>query len=502
VNLALVLDMAADGYGDRAAFGSRQDGLSYVRLRALAAAAGVWAEKDGASTLALAGPTGPAVPVALFGAARAGITYAPLNYRLPAERLAALVGRLDRPLFIAGRDVLAGRRVDEAVVDEDWLAGLDAATDAMADVEPRYADDPDRPAVLLFTSGSTAEPKAALLQHDHLCSYVFNTSEFGSAEPEEAVLIAVPPFHVAGVAAIISACYTGRRIVALPTFSPEDWLDTARNEEITHAFVVPTMLARIVAAAEADPDTKLPHLRSLAYGGARMPAPVLERALRLFPGTGFVNAYGLTETSSTVAVLSPDDHRQAIESEDTAGRGRLSSVGRPVAGIEVAITTETGEPASAECPGQIRLRGPQVSGAYAGEGSQLDGDGWLATGDLGWQDPDGYLYIVGRADDVIIRGGENISPSEVEDTLLRHPSVAQAAVVGLPDTEWGERIAAMVVLRPGAATNGEELFRWAQNYLGTLKAPQLVVLRSELPTTPTGKILRRQIRAELTGSGR
>jgi acyl-CoA synthetase (AMP-forming)/AMP-acid ligase II len=495
VNLALLLDMAADGLGDRVAFGARDGGLTYERLRSLSASAAAVLGRAGSATLALADATGPAVPVGLFGAARAGCTYAPLNYRLPPERLAALAARLDHPFVLAGRDTLAALRgsLAELTATDAWLGELgDQGT-----AEDTYPEDPTRPAVLLFTSGSTAEPKAALLDHDNLCSYVFNTNEFGSAGEDEAVLVAVPPFHVAGVAAILTACYVGRRIVPLPSFSPEDWLDTARREAVTHAFVVPTMLARIAAAAEADPDLRVPHLRSLAYGGARMPAPVLERALRVFPEAGFVNAYGLTETSSTVAVLGPDDHRQAATSEDPAVRRRLSSVGRPVGGIEVEVVTEDGSPATADRHGEIRLRGPQVSGAYVDQPSQVDGDGWLRTGDLGWVDEGGYLYVAGRADDVIIRGGENISPSEIEDALLRHPAVAQTAVVGLPDEEWGERIGAMVVLRPGVSTNGEELFRWAKERLGSLKAPEVVVLRSELPTTPTGKVLRRQVRTEL-----
>jgi acyl-CoA synthetase (AMP-forming)/AMP-acid ligase II len=496
VNLALLLEMAADGLGDRVAFGSRDDGLTYGHLRARAAKAGSALAGGAVATLALADATGPAVPIGLFGAARAGVTYAPLNYRLPPERLAALAARLDQPLILAGRDILAGLRGVSGQVSatDAWLAELGDGDDP---VSAEYPEDPSRPAVLLFTSGSTAEPKAALLHHDNLCSYVLNTNEFASAGEDEAVLVAVPPFHVAGVAAILSACYVGRRVVPLASFSPEEWLETARREAVTHAFVVPTMLARITAAAETDPDLALPQLRSLAYGGARMPAPVLERALQLFPEAGFVNAYGLTESSSTVAVLGPDDHRQAATSEDPAVRLRLSSVGRPVEGIEIDVRTEDGQPASADRHGEIRLRGPQVSGAYADQASPVDGDGWLRTGDLGWVDGEGYLFVTGRADDVIIRGGENISPSEVEDALLRHPAVAQIAVVGLPDEEWGERIGAMVVLRPGVSTNGEELFRWAKERLGSLKAPEVVVLRAELPTTPSGKVLRRQVKVEL-----
>jgi acyl-CoA synthetase (AMP-forming)/AMP-acid ligase II len=300
------------------------------------------------------------------------------------------------------------------------------------------------------------------------------------------------------VAAVLSSCYVGRRLVPLAAFKAEDWLDTVRREAVTHAFVVPTMLARIVAAAEADPLT-VPGLRSLAYGGARMPAPVLERALRLFPEAGFVNAYGLTETSSTVAVLGPDDHREAVASSDPLVRRRLSSVGRPVTGIEVSVVAVDGSPGTAEAPGEIWLRGPQVSGVYVGQDSPVDSDGWLHTGDLGWVDGDGYLFVAGRADDVIIRGGENIAPSEIEDVLLRHHAVAAVVAVGLPDEEWGERVAAMVVLRPGTATNGEELFRWAREKLGTLKAPEVLVFRSELPTTATGKVLRRQVKADLSG---
>jgi acyl-CoA synthetase (AMP-forming)/AMP-acid ligase II len=495
VNLALLLDMSADGLGDRVAFGSVDSGLTYARLRSLSAKAAATVARAGATTVALADATGPAVPIGLFGAARAGATYAPLNYRLPPERLAALAARLEQPLVLAGRDMLAGLRggSGEVTATDTWLGDLEGQPEN----DDAYPEDPTRPAVLLFTSGSTAEPKAALLQHDNLCSYVFNTNEFGSAGEDEAVLVAVPPFHVAGVAAILSACFVGRRIVPLASFSPEDWLDTARREAVTHAFVVPTMLARIAAAAEADPELRLPQLRSLAYGGARMPAPVLERALRLFPDAGFVNAYGLTETSSTVAVLGPDDHRLAATSEDPVVRRRLGSVGRAVGGIEIAVVTEDGTPGHAEHHGEIRLRGSQVSGTYVDQASPVDDEGWLRTGDLGWLDDDGYLYVAGRADDVIIRGGENISPSEVEDALLRHPAVAQAAVVGLADEEWGERIGAMVVLRPGASTNGEELFRWAKERLGSLKAPEVVVLRSELPTTPTGKVLRRQVRTEL-----
>jgi acyl-CoA synthetase (AMP-forming)/AMP-acid ligase II len=463
MNIAMVLDMAADAMGDRVAIGSSAGGLTYadVRDRARSGAARVRAE--GAATVALAEPAGPIVPVALFASAWAGASYAPLNYRLPGDALGALLERLDSPF-----------RIESGAVTT-WLDADSAPSDAA------FPDEPERPAVVLYTSGTSSAPKAAVLEHDHLLSYLFNTVEFASAADDEALLLAVPPFHVAGVAAVLSATYSGRRIVPLPTFDARTWLTLARDERITHAFVVPTMLARIIAALEADPALQPSALRTLSYGGARMPMPVLERALELFADTGFVNAYGLTETSSTVAVLGPDDHRSSVD--------RRRSVGRPVPGIEVRISDE----------GEVLLRGAQVSGGYVGTESRVDGDGWLHTGDLGRVDDDGYLYLEGRADDLIIRGGENISPAEVEDALLRHPDIDGAAVVGLPDAEWGERLGAMVTVREGAAADIDGLRAWCREHVGSLKTPEVLVISIELPVTPTGKILRRQVKIDLLG---
>jgi acyl-CoA synthetase (AMP-forming)/AMP-acid ligase II len=253
---------------------------------------------------------------------------------------------------------------------------------------------------------------------------------------------------------------------------------------VTHAFVVPTMLARIVAVLAADPGRRPPALRSLAYGGARMPRPVIERALELLPGVDFVNAYGLTETSSTVAVLGPDDHRAAVASGDPTVRRRLESCGRAVPGVEFRIVD-----------GEVWIRGDQVGGGYVGTDSHVDAGGWLHTGDQGSLDDEGYLFVLGRGDDVIIRGGENISPAEIEDTLLRHPGVAAAAVVGLPDVEWGEKVAAMVVVDAGV--DPAALQEWARPQLGSIKTPELVVVADELPQTPTGKVLRREVREQL-----
>jgi acyl-CoA synthetase (AMP-forming)/AMP-acid ligase II len=261
--------------------------------------------------------------------------------------------------------------------------------------------------------------------------------------------------------------------------------------------VVPTMLARIVSTLDGEPaDT--PSLRTVSYGGARMPVAVIEEALRLFPDVAFTNAYGLTETSSTVSVLGPEVHRQALEASDPAVRARLGSVGLPLPGIEIEVRDDGGRPCAPGIGGDICVRGEHVAGEYVGAGGAADG--WFATRDRGYVDEDGYLFIEGRADDTIIRGGENISPAEIEDVLLRHPAVQECAVIGIDDAEWGQRIAAAVVLTPGSAATSDELRVFSREHLRTSKTPDRIVIVPELPYTDTGKLLRRVVRQELSGA--
>src|SRR5262245_33899977 len=317
--------------------------------------------------------------------------------------------------------------------------------------------DADEIAILLFTSGTTGPPKAAVLRHKHLVSYILGSVEFGSAAEDDAALVSVPPYHVAGMAAILSSVYAGRRIVQLPSFDAGSWIETARRERVTNAFVVPTMLARIVERLEAEARADLPQLRSLAYGGGKMPQAVIERAMALLPETGFTNAYGLTETSSTLSLLTPEDHRDALSSDDPSLRRRLVSVGRPLPALEVEIRDADGKPLGPGERGEICVRGEQVSGEYLGRGSRVGADGFFPTRDGGYLDEAGYLFVDGRIDDVIVRGGENLSPGEIEEVLLTHAAVAECAVVGIPDTQWGEAVAAVVVLRPGFRADAGEL---------------------------------------------
>ncbi|GIH73593.1 class I adenylate-forming enzyme family protein [Planobispora longispora] len=480
MNIVTFLEMAASADPGRVALGT---GTTYADLLAATSRlAGQWAGAPPAVAYAAVGT--PALPVALFAAAWTGRPFVPVSYRLADEPLRALLGGQAPAVLLAeGRPAEVAATVDglQIIAPDEALAATGQA--------PEPVQDPDLPCVLLHTSGTTAAPKVAVLRHRHLTSYVLGSVDFLSAGPDEATLISVPPYHIAGIAGLLTALYAGRRIVQLPNFEAAEWVRLAREQRITHAMVVPTMLARIVAVLE-EAGGGLPYLRHLSYGGGRMPAPVIEQALRLLPHVGFVNAYGLTETSSSIAVLGPEDHRQALTSGDPAIRRRLGSVGRPLPTVEIVVRDSDGKEAER---GELWVRGPQVSGEYA-HGALTDADGWFRTRDGGWIDEDGYVFVEGRLDDVIVRGGENLSPGEIEDALISHPDVAEAAVYGIPDDQWGEAVAAAVVLRPGAAPGAEDLRSWVGERLRSSRVPAHIVFRDALPRNDLGKLLRQQLK--------
>jgi fatty-acyl-CoA synthase len=493
MHTGLLLDMAADAAPDRIAVGGHADGVSYAELRERVHGAAAMLAKAGGRACVFIGLNGTSVPVALFASSITGMPFTPLNYRLSDEDLRKLLARTAPSAAIVDDDMLA--RVENTpgvtlIARSAFEAGCldpDNRSQPLPEVDPDVA-------VLLFTSGTTGEPKGAILRHQQLTAYVVTTVEFLHAEEDEAALVSVPPYHIAGISAVLTGVYGGRRIVYLPNFTPEAWVETAISEKITHAMAVPTMVGRILDVLEARGES-LPHLRALSYGGGRMPQPVIERAMRLLPNVGFVNAYGLTETSSTIAVLGPEDHRDAIESEHEHIRRRLGSVGKPLPTLEVEIRGPDGEVLPAGVPGEIYVRGDQVAGEYLHRKAISD-DGWFATNDGGWLDEHGYLFVDGRLDDVIVRGGENISPGEIEDVLRDHPAVADVAVLGLPDEQWGESVAAVIVPKDGTPA-ADELAAWVKARLRSTKTPQTWEFREALPYNETGKLLRRVLKAEL-----
>ena len=501
MNILMLLEMAASGMPDRVGLGARDSGLTYPELLERARAAASLMSDSDAERVLVCDRTSEALPIALFGAAAAGRAYVPLNYRLSDPELRALAERTAPALALV--DEAGATRIGDidglhVVERSDFLESVATGSPPVADGEAAGAD-PDAIALLLFTSGTTGAPKAAVLRHRHLSSYVIESVEFMGAAEDEATLVTAPPYHIAGAMALVTSVYAGRRIVMLPEFDPDAWIDLVRAEGVTHAMVVPTMLTRIVDALDARGGDVVTGLRSLSYGGGKMARSVIERALDLFPETEFVNAYGLTETSSTISVLGPEDHRVAHASTDPEIRARLSSVGRPLPSVELMVCDRSGREVPAGVSGEIWVRGEQVSGEYIEHGSVLDGDGWFLTRDDGFIDAHGFLHVTGRSDDVIVRGGENMAPGEIEEVLLSHPAVVDAAAVGIPSRQWGEKVIAVVVAaEPVDPSDLQELVR---SRLRSTRVPEHVEFVSELPHNETGKLLRRRLREDFAHLG-
>lgn len=494
MNLTLLLDSSAAARPAGTAVVDGGAGITYAELRRRADA---WARRllecEGTGPAVHLGAGGAIVVELLFGTAVAGRPFAPLNYRLGEGEIADLLRRLHPAVIVVEERNRA--KVEAAAGAVGCRASvLDPAyrpPPAQEPVQPPF--DPDLPALYLATSGTTSRPKIALLTHANLFQYVVNTAAPDSAAVQEAVLISAPPYHVATAAQVLSNVFRCRRVRFMAQFDARSWLELVRDEGITHAMVVPTMLARILDALEREPDLAPGALTTLSYGGSKAPAGLIERALRLLPGrVGLVNAFGLTETASTVSLLGPEDHRTAFASSDPAVRARLGSVGRVIPGLELRIRRPDGGWAEPGEAGEVCIRGPHVSPGYLSDSAKVDADGWLQTADRGHLDADGFLFLSGRQDDVIIRGGENIDPSEIEETLSAHPLVQEAVVFGVPDPEWGEVVAALVAGDPGVEE--ADLQAWVRARLAGYKVPVAIGRVAELPRNDMGKVVRRAAR--------
>ncbi len=483
--------------------GTKARGLTGGELAVQARRGGRHLTEHGARTLIFIGENGLAFPLALFAASAAGIPFLPLNYRLAPEQLAAIVAQ-------AGPAVHHRRQRRSARLrTRQWASSSIAEwTDLVAQPEQALRGDaidaaepdPDDEAVLLMTSGTTAAPKSAILRHRHLVSYVLGTVEFGSAAEDDAVIVSVPPYHIAAVANLLTNLYSGRRIVYLERFTAAGWLETVATEGVTHAMVVPTMLARIVDELEA----------SASIARRRRRAPAAVAVLRRRPADARHPPAGAVAAARGRLRERLRSHRDVIVDrgprpgrppgggrQRRPGRAGTARLRRPsrCPGSRSRSGTADGAACAPGQTGQIYVRGAQVAGEYRETGPVTDADGWFSTRDEGYLDADGFLFVRGRADDTIIRGGENIAPAEIEEVILQIPGVADVAVVGLPSEEWGQRIGAFIVPEPGASLTDEQVRAFVQARLRSAKTPDLVVFLGELPHTATGKVLRRNLLA-------
>ncbi|MDE3073951.1 MAG: AMP-binding protein [Chloroflexota bacterium] len=463
----------------------------------------------------------PSVVEVLFAAASLGAVFVPLNFRARSDELGHMLDVAAPRVLLAGERYLdtalaltAGHGaapVPIALEDSVPPAGVSSVVSvagvevARLDLLRQEADAlvplevPDEQvAVLMFTSGTTAAAKAVMLAHADLVNFVFETTEPADGSDRGAVLLTAPLYHIAGLTAALSATFAGRRIVLMRQFDAAQWLRLVAQEQISHAFLVPTMLKRVLDCADFV-QTDLSSLQVLSYGAAPMPLGVIRHAIESFPrSVQFMNAFGQTETTSTVAVLGPEDHRlEGTPQQIEAKLRRLGSVGRPLPDVEIRIVDDEGQELQPGEVGEVAIRSArQMRGYYQHEeatGATIQ-DSWLRTRDLGWIDSEGYLFLSGRKSDLIIRGGENIAPEEIELVLMTHPAVEEAAVFGLPDEEWGERVAAVVVCRTGSSLSEEELMEFCRQRIAGFKRPERIFLTAELPRNALGKLLRKELR--------
>lgn len=446
---------------------------------------------------------------AYYAVAKVGAIFVPLNFRAKAIELSHVLNNVAPSVLLVGErylDLVSGIRQE---VPCRRYVSIDRACSGMLYYETLIegchpcgscpVEDRDQ-TLLMATAGTSAHPKVVPLTHDNLSYYVLSNVEPASPDLAEKNLLAVPLCHIAGFQAMLAAVYGGRTLLMLRQFEVREWLETAQRERATRAMLVPTMLKQIVDQPDFA-SFDLSHLRVVTYGGARMPLEVISKARRAMPWVRFINAYGQTETAATISAL--DLGEQPAEGQgDEKALKRLTSIGKPMPGIEMKVVDDDAGELPAGEVGEILVRGPQVSKGYWGDLADSDrmvsANGWHPTGDTGYRDEDGYFYVTGRKDQLIIRGGENICPEEVEEMLYQYSKVKEVVVIGVPDPEWGEQPRAVVVLEEGQEASEEEVIEFCRETLSSFKIPRSVVFVAELPRSPAGKVLRRKVK-ELYG---
>jgi len=445
-----------------------------------------------------------------FAAAKIGVIFVPLNFRAKTEELIYMINNAGaKALFVGSRYlgmidnmlpqlpnvktcISLGKDGGEALYYDDLIS-----SSSPDEIDCEIGDDDIT--ILMYTAGTTGRPKGVPLRHDGFVGYVLENVEPANPEIEERNLLTVPLYHVAGIQAMLAAVYGGRTIVMMRQFEAKEWMETVQRERATRAMLVPTMLKMIID----DPDFErynLSSLKVITYGAAPMPFEIIKKAIKEMPGVNFINAFGQTETASTITTLGPEDHviEGSKKERDKKLRRLTSSIGRPLPDVEVKIVDGEGNALPPLEVGEIMARGPRVMTGYWRDEDKTDQvitkEGWLRTGDKGWMDEDGYIYLAGRSDDMIIRGGENISPEEVENVLYSHPSIEEASVIGIPDPEWGQQPRAVVVLKEGEHAGAEEIMEYCRTKLAGFKRPRSVIFIDSLPRNTVGKVLRKDLR--------
>ncbi|CAM5260258.1 Long-chain fatty acid--CoA ligase OS=Streptomyces alboniger OX=132473 GN=CP975_31510 PE=4 SV=1 [Streptomyces alboniger] len=501
LSLAAILAEPARRHPDRTALVEGDLRLTFAELWREARAQGAALTELGVrpgDRVALMAPNTTEFPKAYYAILAAGAVVVPVHLLLSAEEVEHVLRDSGATLLLchpaqAPTGEVAAKATEVRMVRlgaGGELEALARETEPLVSYVTRGADDP---AVVFYTSGTTGVPKGAVLSHFNLVmNATVNAFDANDVRPDDVALGALPLFHAFGQTVSMNSTWrAGATLVLLPRFDAARAIELMVKEGANTFHGVPTMFVGLVAAAAGA--AELPALRLCVSGGASLPVAVLERFEEAF-GTPVYEGYGLSETSPAACVNQPDFGTRA------------GTIGHPLWGVDVEIARADVEDRVELLPegelGEVVIRGHNVFSGYLGRPeatAEALVDGWFRSGDLGTKDADGFLRIVDRKKDVIIRGGFNVYPREVEEVLMRHPDVAQVAVIGLPDALHGEEVCAVVVATPGAAGDPEAVIAWSKEHLGRHKYPRRLEFTAELPLGPSMKVLKRELRARYAG---
>ncbi|WP_379549531.1 fatty acid--CoA ligase [Qipengyuania sp. DGS5-3] len=433
---------------------------------------------------------------ALFLAgARIGAVTAPIGWRLAPAEIAYILGDTGAKLVVTGdgfeeaaRGVVASNGLDAEVMPEHALRDAAGAAEP-ASFTPSSDNDP---VLQLYTSGTTGNPKGAELTNASLLALRGPSRAAGFAwtqyEPDDAMLVAMPCAHIGGLGIVISAISSGIKSIIQEEFDPATFLEGVERGG-THMFIVPAALQMVIQHPKAA-TTDFSGIKFLMYGAAPMPLELLKEAVKTMPQAGMLQVFGMTETCGSVSMLPPEDH--SLE-----GNVRMRSAGKAMPGVEIKIVDVDGDELPRGEIGEIAVKSPSNMLGYWNLPDATKGalrDGWMYTGDAALMDADGYIYIQDRIKDMIISGGENVYPAEVESAIYGHPAIAEVAVIGVPDEKWGEAVKACVVCKPGENVDEDDVIAYARERVAAFKAPKSIDVIDVMPRNPSGKILRRQLR--------
>jgi acyl-CoA synthetase (AMP-forming)/AMP-acid ligase II len=435
----------------------------------------------------------------VFGAAKIGAVMTPINWRLAPPEVAYILADSGAEALFLGPEFLGLARglptggLRAVIHMEGDDGAYEAWRDAQDSSDPGVAVGWEDVALQLYTSGTTGHPKGAMLPNRALLELraLHATSDMGWNRwtTDDVSLVAMPVSHIGGTGWGIMGLYNGAKGVVAREFDPNAVLDFIERDRISKIFMVPAAMQIVLRNPRAR-EVDYSRVKYVLYGASPIPLDLLKEAMEVF-GCGFVQMYGMTETSGTIVALPPEDHL-------AAGGPRMRSAGKALPGVELAILDEGGRRLPPHEVGEIAIRSAANMIGYwnlpEATARTIDAEGWLRSGDAGYLDEDGYLFIHDRVKDMIISGGENVYPAEVENAVYGHPDVAEVAVIGVPDPKWGEAVKAVVVRKPGHEPTPEEIIAWARQRIAGFKAPKSVDFIDALPRNASGKILRRELR--------